>query len=144
MSEFWQLTYKDGEKKISMIYGVGIDLIEVSRVEKQLKQVDGLVKDLFTNTEIKYCSSKANSARHYAGIFACKEALLKAFGTGLQPGYSYSQIEVDRDELGKPIIRVTGELKQKFREVEISTIHGSISHTKSMATAIVTLEVNKR
>ena len=81
-----------------MICGVGIDLIEVDRIKKQLeKSSDRFCQSLFSEKEIAYCRRGANTriqARHFAGRFAAKEAFLKAIGTGMRDGLRWKDIEI--------------------------------------------------
>ena len=123
-----------------MIYGIGIDIIEVERVKKQLIRNKGLREKIFTEEEITYCESKRYSYRYYAARFAAKEAFFKALGTGWRYGFEFKEIEIINNELGKPEIFTFGKIKKFIKEKKISNIHISISHIKSVATAYVTLE----
>ena len=123
-----------------MIFGVGIDLIEVARIEKQLLENSGLREKIFTKDEIKYCDSKKKKAEHFAARFAAKEAFLKAIGTGWRNGFSFLEIAVLNDEFGKPILEIYGKTKQFIEENKIKNMQISLSHLKDLATAIVILE----
>lgn len=80
-----------------MILGMGVDILEVGRMERALKQA-GFKEKTFTRDEIEYCESKgAHSSESYAARFAAKEALGKALGTGLTPG-QLQQVEVLNEE----------------------------------------------
>ena len=104
-----------------MIIGVGIDIIEVERIEKLLN--DNFITRNFSEAELEF-NSKPESV---AGSFAAKEAFAKALGTGFR-GFNLHDVEVLRDELGAPYIIFQG--KQ-------ANAHVSISHTKSTAVAVV-------
>ncbi|MBP7870250.1 MAG: holo-ACP synthase, partial [Candidatus Saccharicenans sp.] len=77
-----------------MIFGVGVDIIEVDRIEDKLSRTPGLKDKLYTPVEIGYCESKKFPAQHYAARFAAKEAFLKALGTGWSRGVKFSEIEI--------------------------------------------------
>ncbi len=86
-----------------MIFGIGIDIIEVKRIKKRLEDNDALRQKLYTETEQSYCES-GNVVKYqsYAARFAAKEAFFKALGTGYRYGMAFHEIEVLNDELGKP------------------------------------------
>lgn len=123
-----------------MIFGTGIDIIEVDRVKNQISKNNGFKEEIFTKREIDYCESKKNKAQHYAARFAAKEAFFKAIGTGWRNGMSFIEIEIVNNELGKPEIVLHGKTKIFSKEQLISNVHVSISHLKKTATAIITLE----
>ncbi len=124
-----------------MIFGIGTDIIEVSRMEKHLENNSALMKKLYTESEQKYCSKgKITQYQCFAARFAAKEAFFKALGTGYRYGMAFHEIEVLNDELGKPFINPHGKVKEYLEEQKISSIHLSISHVKEMANAFVVLE----
>lgn len=124
-----------------MIYGTGVDIVEIARFERFLEQRnDSLFKRIFTPTEIDYCAAKRLSAQHYALRFAAKESFLKALGTGLRDGLSWKDMEVVNDELGKPELRLTGRALELFREAGLSSCFLSLSHDAGCAIAMVVLE----
>ena len=124
-----------------MLFGVGADIIEVQRIERELALVEGLKQTLFTAREIDYCESHGKSALHFAARFAAKEAFLKAMGTGWRDGYRLIDIEVVNDELGKPEAVPHGEVKKFCERKGISRIHVSLSHIQDSAKAVVILEI---
>lgn len=125
-----------------MIYGTGIDMIEVDRIQITMERDIGFKNTIFTNAEILYCESKTNKYQHYAARFSAKEAFMKAIGTGWRYGIRFADIEIYLDELGKPSIRGYGKAKELLKKEEISKIHVSLSHLTEMATAIVIIEKN--
>jgi len=125
-----------------MIYGIGIDIIEVARIEKAMMRDTGFRDKIFTPGEIEYCESKKNKYQHYAARFSAKESFLKAIGTGWRFGIRFADIEVYHDELGKPLINVTGKAKELTAKLSVSKISVSLSHLKELATAIVILELD--
>ena len=126
-----------------MIYGIGIDTIEVQRIQKQLTQSERFKERIFTPNEISYCESKKNKAQNYAARFAAKEAFFKALGTGWRGGLGFNQVEIINDKLGKPQIHLYGKAKQRIEEKGITGIHVSLTHLKDTASSIVTLETNQ-
>ncbi|MCJ7682423.1 MAG: holo-ACP synthase, partial [Candidatus Aminicenantes bacterium] len=95
-----------------MIYGVGIDMIETARVEKQLLRNERFRDRVFSPFEIEYCESKKNKAQNYAARFAAKEAFMKALGLGWRKGLSFKDIEIRNDDLGKPSIVLYGMARE--------------------------------
>jgi holo-[acyl-carrier protein] synthase len=122
-----------------MIYGIGIDIIEVERVQKQLGK-HSFKEKIFTPVEIQYCSTKKNDAESFAARFAAKEAFFKAIGTGWRGGFSFNQIQIDKDSLGKPEITLLGKLKDFALQNDLNQIHLSMTHLKSYAAAVVVIE----
>lgn len=124
-----------------MIYGIGIDIIEVSRVEKQVARSDErFARRIFTQREIAYCEKKRFKAQNYAARFAAKEAFLKALGTGLSAGLTWKEVEVMNDEKGKPCIEVSGKVKEFIERTGITGIQVSLAHLKDTAVAVVIIE----
>ena len=123
-----------------MIFGIGIDNIEVKRIKKQIDDSIRFKEKIFTAKEIKYCESKKNYAESFAVRFAAKEAFLKAIGTGWSNGLQFKDIEILNDNKGKPIIHLQGKTKQIILDNELGNIHISLSHLKEIATAIIIIE----
>jgi len=123
-----------------MIFGVGTDIIEVTRIEKQINSGRAFKEKIFTGREIEYCESKKYSAQNFAARFAAKEACFKAIGTGWRDGFAFKEIEVVNDELGKPELFFHGEVKKFTEQNKIFNSNVSLSHIKEVVTAIVILE----
>lgn len=123
-----------------MIFGTGIDIIEVSRIKTVMERDIGFREKIFTQGEITYCETKKNKYQHYATRFSAKEAFLKAIGTGWRFGIRFADIDIYHDEFGKPLIRLTGKAEELALRDGISKIHVSLSHLKEMATAVVIVE----
>lgn len=115
-----------------MIIGIGIDLIEIERIKKACAKEAFLLRS-FTSAEIECIGGRAERA---AGNFAVKEAVSKAMGTGFR-GMSLNEIEVLRDDLGKPFVRLYGRAGAKAEALGIARWHVSISNTKTLAEACV-------
>lgn len=122
-----------------MILGIGTDIVEINRIEKAMTW-EGFINRVFTPQEIAYCNSRgAQSAASYAARFAGKEAFLKSMGTGLRYG-SLKDIEILPDELGAPVLKLSGVFKEMAEEKGISSIFISLSHSREYATAQCLLE----
>jgi holo-[acyl-carrier protein] synthase len=125
-----------------MIYGIGTDIIEVSRIEKVMERDIGFREKIFTSGEITYCETMKHKYENYAARFSAKEAFMKAIGTGWRFGIRFADIEVYHDEFGKPLIRLYGKAEELVKIEGISKIHVSLSHVKEIATAIVIVETD--
>ena len=123
-----------------MIFGVGVDIIEVARVEDKLTRTPGLKEKLYTPVEIAYCESKKFPFQHYAARFAAKEAFMKALGTGWARGVKFSEIEVRNLESGQPVMEVYGRARELCQAEGITRFYVSLSHLKTKAVATVVLE----
>jgi len=124
-----------------MIYGIGTDIVEPARIKKSLERFgDKFLKRVFTSNEQKYCAQKKEPWQNLAARFAAKEAFLKAFGTGLRGRMRWRDIEVVRNDLGKPSIKLSGYLKQQMDIKKISKIHLSLSHIEQTALGYVVIE----
>jgi len=124
-----------------LIIGCGIDLVRIERIEKIIKRWgNNFSFRIFTPLERDYCEKKKdNKFQSYAGKFAAKEALLKALGLGLG-GVNWREIEITNNELGQPIINISGKLKNIALAKGVSKYFISISHTQEHAIAQVVLE----
>lgn len=121
-----------------MIIGIGTDIIEIDRIERVISQYGQKFLDrTFTSEEQKYCQKHAHSARHYAGRFAAKEAIVKAMGTGIVKGIGWTDIEIINDSAGKPLCRLSEELNERLGTPDILI---SISHSKEYATAVALIQ----
>nr|WP_315104346.1 holo-ACP synthase [uncultured Catonella sp.] len=118
-----------------MIIGIGTDLIEKERVKKACEK-DAFLSYVFTEAEIELIRKKADSA---ASNWAVKEAVAKAMGTGFL-GMKIKEIEVLRDDFGKPYIKLYGKALEKQKALKIERFFVSISDTKEYTTAVVVAE----
>ena len=121
-----------------MILGVGTDIIEIDRIKSAIDNTPGFLEKIFTKREVEELSKNTLRVESVAGNFAVKEAVSKAIGTGIR-GLSFKDIEVFRDELGKPIIKVSSKIEEVIKCNEY-LFNVSISHNKTMAIAFVVLE----
>jgi holo-[acyl-carrier protein] synthase len=115
------------------IQGLGTDIIEVQRIREAIERHgDRFLNRLFTEQEKKYCCRYKDATPHFAGRFAAKEAVLKAFGTGLHPEITWKEIEIVNDPQGKPEVQLSTKLAQAL---SAACIFLSISHCQEYATA---------
>ncbi|HUH64334.1 MAG TPA: holo-ACP synthase [Terracidiphilus sp.] len=127
-----------------MIVGSGIDIIEVSRIEKVVERYGARFLDrVYTAAEQAYCLGKRNGAESLAARFAAKEAAAKALGTGISQGVSWSEIEVIRDPRGKPGLRLHGRAGEFAARLGVANVALSLTHTGQLAVASVVLEDGK-
>ena len=122
-----------------MTKGVGIDMVEVARIETSINKESGFRELVFSAHEIGYCEAKAKKFEHYAARFAAKEAFFKAIGTGWAKGTAFNEIEVYNDETGKPHIRLLGSTAATLHQLNVLHIQVSLSHTGSLGTAVVVI-----
>src|SRR6476659_7535444 len=125
-----------------MIAGIGTDIVEVERIAAKIEKENGFRELVFSQNEIQYCESKAHKYEHYAARLAVKEALAKALGTGWLDGTNIYEAEVLNDAKGKPYLNFVGETAAIISTMNFTAFHISISHTKSIATAMVIIEKN--
>jgi len=123
-----------------MLAGLGTDLTEVERITEKINKGSGFREMVFSKTEIAYCESKTNKFEHYAARFAAKEAFFKALGTGWLEGTHFNEVEITNDESGKPALVLLGETKKTLSAWGISKILVSLSHLKTIASAVVIIE----
>ncbi len=123
-----------------MIYGVGVDIIEVKRVGEKILKTAGFRETVFTSKEILYCEAKKHKTQNYAARFAAKEAFLKATGIGWRQGLAFNEVEVVNTSLGKPKIVLHGKAKEWQKKTGITRIQVSLSHIMDFATSIVIVE----
>jgi holo-[acyl-carrier protein] synthase len=114
---------------------VGVDLADVDRVGRLLADHPAGLRELFTSREIDYCLRKRDRDVHFAARFAAKEAVLKAFGTGLAGRMRWTDVEVVNRPLGKPDVRLHGEVAARAERRGLAGIDLSLSHSRSLAMA---------
>ncbi len=128
-----------------MIYGIGTDIVEVSRIEFSLERFgDAFAKRILNEREWQDYSLSKTQARFLAKRFAAKEAFAKALGTGFRPPATFQNIGIAHDDLGKPVLDLAPELQAFLDEKGVCQQHLSISDEKALAAAFVVLERNAR
>lgn len=113
---------------------VGTDIIEIERFIN-LKNVDKFLEKNFSKNERDYISTKKNKFETMAGIFACKEAVMKAFKKGIFT-FSLTKVEILRDENNVPFVFINEEISKLLKEFNATEICVSISHSKNYATSV--------
>ena len=127
---------------IKVIIGMGCDLVEVARIKKAIEN-PRFVEKVYTQSEIDYCQKRGKQqAMSFAARFAAKEAAAKALGTGFRSANMRDE-EITNDELGKPILKLTGNFQERAKELGCKYFHVSLSHTKEYGLAQVILEGDK-
>lgn len=123
-----------------MIVGIGIDIVEIDRIERALRGSASMASKVFTEEERAYCEQRKKKNQHFAGRFAAKEAALKALGTGWQEGIRWKDVEVVADEKGKPELRFYRRASEIFSQMGATAALVTITHAESYALAMVILE----
>jgi holo-[acyl-carrier protein] synthase len=124
-----------------MILGTGVDIAETSRIEEGLQRHgDRFTKRIFSAAEIAYCERFKNRAERYAARFAAKEAAFKALGTGWRQGIRWLDVEVVHQPSGKPELVLTGRAQEIARELRVTRMSVSLSHSDRYVMALVVFE----
>jgi holo-[acyl-carrier protein] synthase len=123
-----------------MIYGTGVDIVEIQKIQKMLGK-EAFLRKVFTDFEIAYCSRYKRSEPHFAGRFAAKEAVFKALGTGFGNGLGFIDVEVKNDKNGKPNLFLYRKAKEFSKTLGIANMLLTISHCENYAVAQVIFEV---
>lgn len=122
------------------IISIGYDMVEVSRIKSALSRWGSRFEDrVFTRQELAYCKSKKNCAQGLACRFAAKEAVFKALGTGWQGGVEWKDIEITNNDLGKPLITLSGKTEQLSRQLGARGVLVSMTNTNDYGAAQVVL-----
>ena len=125
-----------------MVLGLGTDIVEIGRMEKVMGK-EAFLARVFTQEERAYCDERgAGRAASYAARWAGKEAVLKAFGTGLRRG-TLLDVEIVPDALGAPKVHLSGFFAALAEERGVRHIHLSLSHAREYAVAQCILEGEK-
>jgi holo-[acyl-carrier protein] synthase len=124
-----------------MILGVGIDIIEVGRIEASYERFgERFVNRILLPDEIRYCLAHKKPGPFLAARFAAKEAVSKAFGTGIGAQLGWQDIEVCRKESGEPFLVLHGNGEKLLKERNARAVLISLSHTQNYAAAAAVLE----
>jgi holo-[acyl-carrier protein] synthase len=124
-----------------MIIGLGIDIAEIDRIEQAIaRHGRHFLERVFTPREIEYAESHLKKAERYAGRFAAKEAAMKALGTGWRRGVRWVDIEVLRQDSGRPTLELRGAALEQAQQMGVKHISLSITHSGNLAVAEVIFE----
>lgn len=124
-----------------MILGTGIDIIEVGRIKASYERFgERFINRILRPAEIAYCLSHKFPAPFLAARFAAKEAVSKAFGTGIGRQLGWQDMEVGRKESGEPFVILHENGLKLLEQRSGRVVHLSLSHTENYASAIAILE----
>lgn len=125
-----------------MIYGIGTDIVNISRFKK-MKSIKSFSKKILSVDELKISSTynEEKLIKYLAKQFAAKEAISKAFGTGIRKPILFKEIEVLRDENGKPYFNPLGDIKKTLINLGITKTHVSLADESEHAIAFAILEI---
>lgn len=124
-----------------MIYGVGTDIVEISRIESGMERFgEKYAQRILADSELLEMSKVVNPAQFLAKRFAAKEAVVKAMGIGFTDGIAMTQIVVGHNDKGKPLIEFSGRADEVRKSLGIGESHLSISDERHYAIAFVTLQ----
>jgi len=123
------------------VIGIGVDLVECARIQRAIDRFgDRFLDRVFTDGEIEYSMSMKFPARHLAARFAAKEAVSKAFGTGIGKAMGWRDIDVRKKPSGEPFLVFSGPAKQLAERRGVITALVTLSHTEHHAMATIVLE----
>ena len=118
---------------------VGIDVVKVERFDKHIAE-DSFLNKYFSDYESNYIFTRPNPRETLAGLYAAKEAFLKALGLGIGGGIDLKHIEINHEKSGRPFVKIVDKnALVKFEEFNVKNIDLSISHTDNLSTAICIL-----
>lgn len=115
--------------------GIGVDMLEIARMEKVLARRPNFATRVFTEEERAYCERMSRPAKHYAARFAAREAVLKALGTGFSRGIGFADVSVRNNEAGRPEAVLVGRAQEVAAEQGVLEVALSLSYTHDVAVA---------
>ena len=123
------------------VLGIGIDLVENARIQHSIERFgERFLHRVFTAGEIAYCQSMKFPERHFAARFAAKEALSKAFGTGIGKAMGWREIDVRNKPSGEPFLVFSGPAQELATQRGVSSALITLSHTEHHAIACIVLD----
>jgi holo-[acyl-carrier protein] synthase len=123
------------------VIGIGVDLVECARIQHSIDRFgDRFLHRVFTDGEIEYSMSMKFPARHLAARFAGKEAVSKAFGTGIGKAMGWRDIDVRKKSSGEPYLVFGGGAEKLAKERKVTGAWITLSHTEHHAMAMIVLE----
>jgi holo-[acyl-carrier protein] synthase len=123
------------------VIGTGVDLVECARIQRSIDRFgDRFLNRVFTHGEIEYSLSMKFPARHLAARFAAKEAVSKAFGTGIGKAMGWRNIDIQKKPSGEPFLVFSGPAQALAAKRGVTSALVSLSHTEHHAMASVVLE----
>lgn len=114
---------------------IGVDLVGVSRLERLVRDDERRQETLFTQRELDYCRGKRRCYEHMAARFAAKEAVLKAFGTGISQRMRWTDVEVVNERSGRPTVNLAGAVASFAERHGLADLDVSLAHGEGVAIA---------
>ncbi|MBV9618151.1 MAG: holo-ACP synthase [Verrucomicrobia bacterium] len=126
------------------VIGIGVDLVDCDRIQRSLDRFgEKFLRRVFTDGEIEYSTSMKFPARHLAARFAGKEAVSKAFGTGIGKAMGWRNIDIRKKKSGEPYLVFSGSAQELATKRGVTAALITLSHTDHHAMACVVLEAGK-
>lgn len=126
---------------MTLIVGIGIDLMEVGRLKERVsRQGEDFLQQFLTAEELADCRLDARPFAAYASRFTAKEAFSKALGTGVMGSLSWHDMSLVRDERGRETLQLKGLAKQGVEALGVDRVHLSLACEQEIAAAVVLLE----
>src|SRR5436309_14060747 len=123
------------------VIGIGVDLVECARIQRAVDRFgDRFLHRVFTDREIEYSMSMKFPARHLAARFAAKEAVSKAFGTGIGKAMGWRNIDIRKKKSGEPFLVFSGPAQELATQRSVTSALITLSHTDHHAMACVVLD----
>ena len=123
------------------VIGIGVDMIECSRIQHSMERFgDRFLHRVFTDGEIQYSMSMKFPERHLAARFAGKEAVAKAFGTGIGKAMGWRNIDIRKKPSGEPFLVFSGPAKELATQRGVTSAFVTLSHTEHHAVACIVLD----
>jgi holo-[acyl-carrier protein] synthase len=123
------------------VLGIGVDLVECARIQHSIDRFgDRFLRRVFTEGEVEYSMSMKFPARHLAARFAAKEAVSKAFGTGIGKAMGWRDIDIRKKPSGEPFLVFSGHAEELAKKRGVSSALITLSHTEHHAVATIVLE----
>ena len=123
------------------VLGIGVDLVECARIQHSIDRFgDRFLHRVFTDGEIEYSMSMKFPARHLAARFAAKEAVSKAFGTGIGKAMGWRNIDIRKKPSGEPFLVFAGAAENLAKQRGVTSALITLSHTEHHAIAMIVLE----
>lgn len=119
-----------------ILLGIGIDVVEVDRIKSSLEEFgENFLSRIFTEEEQRYCTQQKRPEIHFAARFAAKEAISKAFGTGIGKDVSWLDMEITRRPSGEPVVTLSGAAAKIAQAKGVSQVMVSLTHAQHYAAA---------
>ena len=123
------------------VVGIGVDLVECARIQHSLDRFgEKFLRRVFTDGEIEYSMSMKFPARHLAALFAAKEAVSKAFGTGIGKAMGWRNIDIRKKPSGEPFLAFSGAAQELAEKRGVTSAFVTLSHTEHHAIACIVLD----